>query len=492
MGNLPVQFQKDFAGGMVTNINENLAPQNSVRLGLNGVFDEEIGSFVTRLGSAIVNAQVESGKTCLGLHNFRDADGSNHRLIVFFNNAGDTQAVGYNVETGATITGLTTQTANLKHRMITFLDSTLIVNGTDAPASYDGTTVIVTAGAFDLANIPFAEPSHVIEWLDRVYLFGDAANPDRLYYSGSADGGAISWTVGNGYVDIEPEDGGGGLTAVGKVPGFLLIFKERSMKRWNFDSAFPETLVDIGTPSQESVINAGSACAFYSASSDDTHGFYVTNGGDPVLISHDRAKGIKKWVDAIPQANEADVAGFGTRRYFMWAIGDVTVDGKAYTNVVVRWNKTLDQWSVFSFPGEFKFFSSFVDGGVNKVVAGDDDGNVVELNKDDTFTDYDGSLIRYQVDIQDEKFGYNQVKEMSERLVVESIGMEGADVELTDDTDKKFVSGKIDGRVTELPLPDSVQANVFKVSIAGEVNGRRAILKEIEYPNVNVLQNYGN
>lgn len=488
MGNLGAQFQKEYSGGVTSNVNENIRPQNSVKRAINVDFDEEIGSAVTRLGTSLINAQLEAGKNILGLHNFRDTDSTAHKLIAFVNNSGDTNSIGYNVETGAAITGLTTQTASLKHRMLTFLDSVLIVNGTDAPKSYNGATVITTAGAFDLANIPFAEPSICIEWLDRVYLIGDAANPDRLYYSSTPTSGAISWTSGNGFIDVEPEDGGGTITGLGKVPGYLLIFKERSLKRWNFDSAFPETLIEQGTPSHESIINSGGVCAFFSASSKDTRGFYITNGGRPIAISHDRARNVKKWVDAIPQANEANIAGWGTPRFFMWSIGDVTVDGVAYTNVVLRWNKVLDQWSIRSYPTEFKVFATFVSSGTNVIVGGDDDGNVVELDANGVYTD-NGNTIHYEVAHHDEDFGYNQKKELSDRIIVNSIGMDDAQINVKGDGEN-VSSGKINQRISQIKLGKTVTAGIFEVTIRGTVGGKRGVLKEVEFANVQALRDY--
>lgn len=495
MGNLTPKFQKDYSGGVVTNVNENLLPPNSVKHGINVDFDEEIGSVVTRLGTGLVGAQLVAGNTVLGLHDFRDSDSTNHALLAAINASGGATSVVYKV-TGTPSTIVTGLTASKKMRFLTFLDSTLMVNGTDAPRSYDGSTVITTGGAFDLANIPFAEPSLGIEWLDRVYLAGDTANPDRLYYSSTPSSGAISWTSGNGFIDIEPEDGGGTITALGKVPGYLMIFKERSLKRWNFDSAFPETLIEQGTPSQESVINSGGVCAFFSASSRDTRGFYITNGGRPVPISHDRAKNVKKWVDAIPRSYEANISGWGTPRFFMWSIGDVTVDGVDYKNVVLRWNKVLDQWSIRTYPSEFRVFSSYVDGsGNNVIVAGDDDGNVIELDKDSTYTDYDSANatttpIHFEIHHQEENFGYNQQKELSERIIVNSKNMDDARIEIYADG-KQHNNGKIDGRISEIPIK-TVAANHFEIAVKGKVNGARGILKEIEFANVQINQSYGN
>jgi len=488
MAKLDPQFYRDHSGGMVSSLNEALGLPNIVKVGLNVNFDVELGSAVTRFGSALVSAQLVDNMNILGLHNFRDADGSNHALLATINAAGGATSVVYKVGTGTIRTGLT---ASKKMRFVSFLDSVLMINGTDAEASYDGASVITTGGAFDLANVPGSNLCSLgIEWLSRVYLAGDTANPDRLYYSSTPVSGAISWTSGNGYIDIEPEDGAGGIKALSKVPGFLMIFKERSMTRWNFDSAFPESLIDLGTPSQESVIDAGGVCAFFSASSRDTRGFYITSGDRPTPISHDRLRNIKEWVDAIPVANEPHIAGWGTSRYFAWSVGDLTVDGVAYPNVVLRWNRILDQWSVRSYPTEFKVFASYVDGsGNNTTVGGDDDGNVVELDKPTVFTDHNGALINYEVKYHEENFKYNQQKALTGVMVVNSKNMEGGRLEI-DTEKKKYHVGTIDGRISEMKLKDTIKDSLFTFSVKGAVNGAPGVLKEVEIPDIEVQNSY--
>jgi hypothetical protein len=487
MARLPVQFYKDMSGGMVTNVNKNLMPKNAVALLLNCEADEEIGSAVTRLGTGIVGSQLVASMRILGLTDFRDADGSNHALLATVNAAGGATSVVYKVGTGTIRTGLT---ASKKMRFVNFLDSVLMVNGADAEASYDGSSVITTGGAFDLANIPGSNTcSLALEWLDRVYVAGDTSNPDRLYYSSTPTSGAVSWTSGNGYVDIEPEDGGGGIKGLGKVPGYLLIFKERALKRWSFDSAFPETLIQIGTPSHESIINAGGLCAFFSASSERARGFYITNGDRPIPISHDRLRNIKKWIDAIPQANEANVAGWGDGRCFWWSIGDVTVDGRTFNNVVVRWNRILDQWSVRTYPQEFTVFSSYVSSGTNTVVAGDDNGQVIQIDKASTYTDYNAQPINWEVQFEEEDFGYNQVKEIADEIIVNSSNMDNARVVITHDGVQDD-AGTIMKKVSQVKLPQPIRANTFQIAVAGTVSGARGTLKEVEIPNVTVTPAY--
>jgi hypothetical protein len=493
MPNLEPQFQKDFSSGQITNVANNIVPKNSVELAMNVDADEKLGALVSRLGTGIVGSQLVDGKTVLGLHDFRDTSGSNHALIGFVNNAGDTQSVGYKVGTG-TITGLTTQTAGLKHRMLTYLDSVLIVNGTDSEKSYDGSTVITTGGAFDLANIP-VNPEVVAEFLDRVYVA--RSDSDTLYYSSIPAAGAVSWTSGNGSVVIEPEDGGGGIKGFGKVPGYLLIFKERSMKRWDFDSAFPESLVNIGTPSQESVINVAGICAFFSASSRAGTGFYATNGNRPELISHLRVKGIKNWIDAIPASYHANVSGYGDENHCYWSIGDVTVEGRAFTNVVLRWAIKTGEWTVRSYPSEFRVFSSYVDGsGNNTIVGGDDDGTIIELDKPSTYVDYDSGAggtvpINWEIRTQEEDFEFNQIKTVGDRLIVNSRGMEGGRVEVYINGEPEPTNTRdILGDISELEI-DNITGNYFQFVIRGSQTGGRATLLELEVPNIKVHQNYG-
>lgn len=486
---LPPQFYKDFSNGMITNVNENLMPQNAVKLLVNAVVDEEIGSVVSRLGTGRIGSQLVDNMTVLGLIYFNDDNGSNHKLLAAINAAGGATSVVYDVVGGSTIiTGLT---ASLKLRGVVYLGSVLLINGTDGARSYNGSSVITTGGAFDLANIPTGH-KYCIEFLDRVYLAGNTTDPDTIQYSSVPVDGAISWTVGNGSVTLEQEDGGGGITGFGKVPGYLLIFKHRAMKRWNFQSAFPESLVNIGTPSQESVITAAGICGFFSASSVDAVGFYITNGGRPEPISHLVAKNIRKWVDAIPSSYYANVSGIGTETHFYWSIGDVTVDGVAYTNVVLRWSVKTGEWCVYTLPSELRVFSLYTSSNQNLIVAGDDDGNIIQLEKAGTFVDYESSPINWKIQTHQEKFQYNQKKTISERMIINSRNAKGARVAMIADgkNDNPIRLGEITADVADVKIKAPVTANYIEFVVEGNQTGNRAVIKEIEVPNISVADNY--
>lgn len=562
---------KDFSSGMATNLNSNLAPASLMKLILNGDCDEEIGSFVSRLGTGIVGAQLVDTKPILGLHQYIDhASSANNKLFAVVNDSVSTNADIWDV-TGAAIVGAD-DTASLKARFLTFLGQTLRVNGADVPRIYngrafvntqtftaatndvitstghnlsDGDTIWVSSGttlpaglsasttyfvrdrtadtfkvalssggsavditdtgtgthtwsfqgSLDRVNMPTGH-KFTIEYLDRVYLAGSTTTPDRIFFSSLQDEiitGQVSWTRGNGYLDIEPEDGAGAVTGFGKVPGYLLIFKERSLKRWNFSSTFPESLVTIGTPSQESVVMGAGLCAFFSNSSSDSRGFFVTNGGRPVPISHDTTRPIRKWIDAIPTANDTTIAGWATDRGFAWSVGDLTVEGVAYTNVVLRYNRLLDQWSVRSYPTEFKVFATYVTGGVNTVVGGDDDGQIIQIDKAATYTDYPSTTpITYAVESQRLSFGTNRLKRINDRLIVRGENLEGTQASLIADgaPPKRDALGAIKKLLGIFGIKSNVEGTEIAFRVEGQSTGARVYIREIEANAISVLNNY--
>lgn len=559
---------------MATNLSSNLTPASLMKLILNGDCDEEIGAFVSRLGSGIIGAQLVDTKSILGLHQYIDhSNSANNKLFAVINDSSNTNADIFDVLAGTIIAA--DDTASLKARFLTFLGQTVRVNGTDAPRVYNGRGFVTTAtftaatndvitsaghnlsdgdtiwvsnsggalpagltasttyfvrdrttdtfkvsltlggaavditdtgsgthtwsfqGVLDRVNMPTGH-KYIAEFLDRVYLAGNTSTPDRIFYSslqGEIVTGQVSWVRGNGYLDIEPEDGAGAVTGFGKVPGYLLIFKERSLKRWNFSSLFPESLVSIGTPSQESVVMGGGLCAFFSNSNADSRGFFITNGGRPVPISHDTTRPIKKWVDAIPSENDANISGYATERGFAWSVGNLTVDGVAYTNVHFRYNRLLDQWTVRSYPTEHKVFASYVASGVNSVIAGDNDGQIIQIDKPATYTDYPGTVaISYAVESHSLSFGTNRLKTIKDRLVVRGSNLEGMQASIIPDgvPPKRSAEGALSKVLAIFGIKADIQGTEIALRVEGQTVGGRAYIREIEAISISASANYDN
>lgn len=477
---------------MLSDANASLCPSNTLSLAVNLEVDEEIGSAVSRLGTALIGSQTVDNKTILGVAQHVDqSNASNNKLFAVVNDASNTNADIFNVGTGIS---LADDTASLKTYFLNYNASTLRLNGTDAPKAFNGSTWITTGGVFDLGDMPTAY-KYPKEFLSRVYLWGRASAPYTLQYSTVLTAGVVAWGTGDaGSVEIEPEDNGGEATGLGKVPGYLLIFKRRSMTRWNFNSAFPEGLVQIGAYSQESIIEAGGLCAFYSDSNENAKGFYVTDGGRPIAISHDNNRPIKKWVDAI--SSSATVAGFGTERYFAWSVGDLTVDGETYNNVVLKYNRKLNQWTVRTYPTQFSCFAPYITSGVHKIVGGDDDGQVIHLDKPGTYTDAPSTTaILYKLRTQHNTWGYNQIKAIDDKVVVRGKNIPDLSITaiLDEDLDNRVPlssPGLLNRILKVFKVSKKPQGTSISIEISGETVGTRSYIRELEVPNVDVTEGY--
>lgn len=366
----PIQI-RDLSTGIVQGVDNALAPKNCLSFALNLEFDSKIGRAKSRLGTALVGAQIASGKNILGLHQFILSSGVKHLLAVV---DGAANSALYRLITATWTTESLAGVKAVKHRFLTYLDTVMVLDGTNATASADGDTWVTTGGNLDIANCP--KGKFAIEWHDRVYVAGVASYLDTLYYSSIPTGTAISWTTGNGSMQIEPYEGQGAITGLGKVPGYILVFKERALKRWDGASTHPDDLCSYGTPSHESIVNGKSTAFFFSASGKRSIGFYETNGETVRKLS----RPIQDIVNAILPANYASVAGYSDGEIVMWSVGDVIYDGITYTNVCLYYHVETKTWAAFSFPSSYRVFAKYIDASGNiKIVAGDNDGQIIDV-----------------------------------------------------------------------------------------------------------------
>ena len=483
-------IKKDFMSGMVSDVSIGIVPPNSVALGVNLDFDDILGAATSRLGTTQVGSQLVAGKTLLGLYQHVDPiTPSNNLLFGALNAVGDATATIKNVLTGAdVVTGLTPDT---KVRFLTYGGETVAVNGADAPRAWNGSAWVTTGGVFDLGDWSANESSLVIEYLDRIYA-NDETIPYRVHYSEVFDGSAVSWN--DNYVDIEAEGQGGKITAFAKVPGYVLFFKERSLHRWNFSSAFPESLVNVGTPSQESVVESGGLVFFYSNSSDDARGFYVTNGGRPQSISKDTSRTIRRFVDAITPANETKIAAVATDRVIQWSVGDLTVDGVNYSNVVFRYNRILNQWSIRTYPSQFSVYTNYLVGGVNSFVTGDNDGNVFRIDAPGVYTD-NGQDVHYKLTTHQDNFGTNRLKRITDVAYVRGEKLNDLHVSVIPNGDDTLRESLVKPTLlkkilTKLNIGKRVDGTTLGIELTGTASTGKAVIMEIEFPSITITENY--
>src|SRR3990167_6091106 len=216
---------RDVSAGNVQKVSSDITIPNSVPFSMNLLFDRVLGEAESRQGTNIVGAQLEAGKACLGLFQHLDTTPANNKLFAAFNTS------VYDVLSTADLSSLT---ADADANFATFLNTTVMLNGSEARGYTNAGGWVSSGGALDIDGIPTGA-KFPIEFKDRMY----AAVTDRLYYTNVVTGGAVDWTAsGSGSLQVEQEDGGGTLQALNKVPGYLMIYKQRSLKRWNFDTTF--------------------------------------------------------------------------------------------------------------------------------------------------------------------------------------------------------------------------------------------------------------
>jgi hypothetical protein len=478
MKNTQPIIYRDWSRGNIRTVQNTIVPQNSAKLALNLDSDKELGSLVSRKGTNIVGVQAVDDATCYGIHYYHDTLNLNHTLFGVFSD-GDNNDI-YDMSDGSK--SLEDDTKELKTRFCTYLGSTVRVNGTDAAKSYNGSAWVTSGGVFDEDNMPLGNT--VIEWKDRVYTAGVAVSPNILYYSGVADPDArtVSWTSGEGYIEIEQEDGGGVITALEKVPGYLLIFKERSLKRWDGSSTYPDDLVNVGAPSQEAVCR-GRGLVFFA----NQDGVWATNGGYPKKIS----RPIQDLWDVIEAANIPDIATICDESYVYIYVGDITLGDNTFNNVCFKYNIDSQTWDIYSYYHDFTCFSWYISNERKVIVGGDKDGQALELNYGNT--DYGSIPITYSLETQDLDLGTRAKRKELSRLIGLTRNVKLGQLMYRTNSDRDVDWKSVRNITNDVEDIDNFKAkgNWFNLKITGVTDSGQVKILGFEFPegSINVAEN---
>lgn len=388
---LPPINRKSLKSGLINQgaVSENERPETSVLESLNFHFDS-IGSATLRKGLTRVGNALTGN--ILGLYYYVDTVNANpNNQLVMVN---DTTA--YYLSGGAWATIRSSLTAGSLARFTTFLNYLFMVNGTEATAIWDG-----AAGSFvTTGNASGAPTGKFIEnFRTRVWIYGNTTYPSRLYYSSVPSAVAtpvISWSTdpvtGTQWIDISPQDGDFP-TGLQRFRNVLLCFKTNRLYRlFDIGQVDPDPYYAVGTSSQESIIETKAGVFFHHSSGIYQYNIYG--------IVQEVSRPIWDIIRAIPTSSYTSVAGWlePDGDHVCWSVGNVTVRGTSYTNLVIRYSISTMKWTHYSYPNQFltsiRRQPFYVDGTVQYAVAGDNAGNVYELNNG--LTD-DGTPIAYSI-----------------------------------------------------------------------------------------------
>ncbi len=341
-----------YTEGVIRNdqMNDTVAPEDSVELAINGNFDR-IGGFVTRPG--VTTYATKFANPIITLGKWSQNATSNRRLLAQTNST----IQSWN---GTTWSNVRSLASNNKARFSQFLNLTYMVNGTgaggDTVATFDGS-------AFGSTNVGSLPKGDYIQagFEGRVWVADRSS--DRLYYTEIVSPSGVI-AGGTDYIEkLSPQDGQQ-ITGLFRVPRALLVFKENSIFRvYSATALDPYPGYNVGTYSQESIIQAKDGVYFHHSS-----GFYKFQyDGQPQEIS----RRIRDFVTAIPRANYENINGtFDGKDAVSWSIGDVTVQGVRFQNCIVRYSISTQVWTIYDLA---------ITGVVNAMMVYDDGVNLVPL-----------------------------------------------------------------------------------------------------------------
>mgnify|MGYP001572363394 FL=1 len=235
---------------------------------------------------------------------------------------------------------------------------------------------ITTGSILDVGNWP-SGTKYAKVFNSRVYAAGATSAPDTLYYSSIPSASTISWTSGNGSLDVNPNDGENGITALETNGTILMVFKQNSLYRWDGFSTFANKVINVGTSSQESVALHDSGWVYFFGIGKGGVGAYRTTGGYPQKISLN----INKWFEAISASNYANVAGFCDDDHFSLYVGSVTVNNETYSNAIFVYTISTQSWHIEDRGFAYNVFATYRDStDALTIVGGDTSGRIQTIN----------------------------------------------------------------------------------------------------------------
>ena len=180
-----------------------------------------------------------------------------------------------------------------------------------------------------------------------------------------------------------------------------------------------------------------------------------------------------------------NVASYGDGEHLFVSIGDCTVDGASYNNVVLRYTVSTKEWTAYSYPYEFRAFSRFLNGNETQIVGGDTTARVLQLEST-SLTD-NGTAIGFQLESHDIDFGSRGlVKTIQERIMAYGINPASAIVQVKVEFGDWVTLGTMNQQIENFMIRE-LRGRFFRFRIVGTSNTARFRFQGLELPNVSPL-----
>lgn len=359
-------------------VTDSLIPEGAMTEAINVHFDSK-GAITGRLGMATLGATIQAGYPIWGLHNTQ-----NGSMMAVISQGGTSRVYAFPTA-GAWTSSLTGGTANARIRFLEAAGRTVVLNFGNASNMYSSMQFLNTSDTWVTTGNPInpqaltdqvagsPNPIYGEVFKSRIYVVG--ANSSRLWWSNVINSsGNYAWTPSTDWVDINPNDGEN-ISGLKRYSLELLVFKPNYIYRFRTSSVDPDPLIKIGTRSNESIIEGKKGLYFHHNS-----GFYRYTGGYPTEIS----RPISDIIEAIPYSQYSNMCSWKDSDHIYWSLGDLTVSGDSWVNVVARYTESADLWTIYSYANEIKLGTEYNSGSALTRVLGLDNGVVATLNSGNT------------------------------------------------------------------------------------------------------------
>lgn len=376
-------------------LNDTVTPENSVQLAINMNFDR-VGAMQTRPGvTSYATVPAAAPIIAFGTNNVASAGIAVPRYLF--------AQIGVTVYSLNSLTNLwanvrTLSATTSKARFSQWLNYTFMVNGGtgvgDPIQASNGGAFSVVAGIVPTAPNTMPGGDFIQVGFDGRLWVGDKAT-DTLYFSEIVQFTPpstflLEYKTGNFIKAFSPQDGES-MTGLFRVPKALLIFKQNHIYRvYNASSVDAYPAYNVGTYSQESIIQAKDGLYFHHSS-----GFYkFAYDGQPVEIS----RRVIDFVRAIPRASYEGITGvYDGFDSVEWSIGSVTVEGVTYGSCMMRYTISTQVWTVYDYAGNtITAMIRYDDGTILNSLIGTSTGRVGLL--DSGTTDFGASIYFEMID----------------------------------------------------------------------------------------------
>ncbi len=347
-------------------LDDTVTPQNSVQLAVNMNFDR-IGAMTSRAGLETFTESLSGSISSFGTLNIQSSG-----LKRLFAQVGNDVSVW----DGTSWTLVRTTTVSDKARYSQWLDHLYMVNGTDELECSDGGAFSAIPNFIPATTMPVGE--FVQAGFDGRIWIANAAN-DAIYYSDIVQFTppstfSITYDSSN-FISKFSSQNGESITGLWRVPRALLIFKQNHIYRvYNTENVDPYPAYNVGTYSQESIIETKNGLYFHHSS-----GFYkFAYNGQPIEIS----RRIIDFVKAIPRSYYENVKGIWDGHDAVeWHVGQITVDGVVFKSCVMRYSISTQIWTIYDYPDNyFTAMIRYDDGSDLNMIAGTSNGAILKMD----------------------------------------------------------------------------------------------------------------